>query len=34
MPDFARRFGQLDDKGEWHLTPSQQSIITSLLSAG
>ena len=34
MPDFARRFGQLDDNGEWHLTPSQQSIITSLLSAG
>ncbi|KAH6904945.1 sugar transporter [Coprinopsis sp. MPI-PUGE-AT-0042] len=29
MPDFIRRFGELDAAGEYHLSPSRQSIITS-----
>ncbi|KAH9486467.1 Low-affinity glucose transporter [Psilocybe cubensis] len=34
MPDFIRRFGELDDQGKFFLSSSRQSIITSLLSAG
>ncbi|KIY65663.1 general substrate transporter [Cylindrobasidium torrendii FP15055 ss-10] len=35
MPDFAKRFGEFNSEaGEWQLNSSQQSIITSLLSAG
>ncbi|KII94314.1 hypothetical protein PLICRDRAFT_36565 [Plicaturopsis crispa FD-325 SS-3] len=34
MPDFIRRFGELGDDGEYFLSSSRQSIITSLLSAG
>ncbi|PPQ78039.1 hypothetical protein CVT25_015584 [Psilocybe cyanescens] len=34
MPDFIRRFGELGDNGEFFLSSSRQSIITSLLSAG
>ena len=34
MPDFQRRFGQIGSDGQPFLTSSQQSIITSLLSAG
>ncbi|KAF8807875.1 general substrate transporter [Phlegmacium glaucopus] len=34
MPDFVRRFGQLDASGKPFLSSSRQSIITSLLSAG
>ncbi|KAF9040293.1 general substrate transporter [Hymenopellis radicata] len=33
MPDFIRRFGELEN-GEYVLTSHRQSIITSLLSAG
>ncbi|KAF8899307.1 sugar transporter [Infundibulicybe gibba] len=34
MPDFIRRFGEMDANGEFFLSSSRQSIITSLLSAG
>lgn len=34
MPDFQRRFGEVDANGTPSLSPSRQSIITSLLSAG
>lgn len=34
MPDFIRRFGQVDSSGNFFLSSSRQSIITSLLSAG
>ncbi|KAF6765549.1 general substrate transporter [Ephemerocybe angulata] len=34
MPDFIRRFGELGPDGEYFLSSSRQSIITSLLSAG
>ena len=34
MPDFVRRFGELDASGNPFLSSSRQSIITSLLSAG
>jgi SP family sugar:H+ symporter-like MFS transporter len=34
MPDFIRRFGELDASGNPFLSSSRQSIITSLLSAG
>ncbi|EGO05363.1 hypothetical protein SERLA73DRAFT_101147 [Serpula lacrymans var. lacrymans S7.3] len=34
MPDFQRRFGQIGSDGQPYLSSSQQSIITSLLSAG
>ncbi|KAI0275470.1 general substrate transporter [Gloeopeniophorella convolvens] len=34
MPDFVRRFGQVDSNGQHFLSSSRQSIITSLLSAG
>ncbi|KAI0783335.1 general substrate transporter [Abortiporus biennis] len=34
MPDFVRRFGEMGPDGEFVLTSSRQSIITSLLSAG
>ncbi|KAF8963897.1 general substrate transporter [Flammula alnicola] len=34
MPDFVRRFGQVDENGQHFLSSSRQSIITSLLSAG
>jgi MFS transporter, SP family, sugar:H+ symporter len=34
MPDFIRRFGELDASGKPFLSSSRQSIITSLLSAG
>ncbi|KAJ3558801.1 hypothetical protein NM688_g710 [Phlebia brevispora] len=34
MPDFQRRFGQIDSNGNPFLSSSRQSIITSLLSAG
>ncbi|KAF5352859.1 hypothetical protein D9756_006125 [Leucocoprinus leucothites] len=34
MPDFIRRFGELGADGEYFLSPSRSSIITSLLSAG
>ncbi|TEB04014.1 sugar transporter [Coprinellus micaceus] len=34
MPDFIRRFGEIDENGEYYLSSSRQSIITSLLSAG
>ncbi|GJF00199.1 MFS sugar transporter [Phanerochaete sordida] len=34
MPDFQRRFGELDSTGTPFLSPARQSIITSLLSAG
>ncbi|KAF8913162.1 sugar transporter [Gymnopilus junonius] len=34
MPDFIRRFGQVDENGQHFLSSSRQSIITSLLSAG
>jgi MFS transporter, SP family, sugar:H+ symporter len=36
MPDFQRRFGhpKNDGSGEWELSASRQSVITSLLSAG
>ncbi|KAI0049845.1 sugar transporter [Auriscalpium vulgare] len=34
MPDFIRRFGEIDSNGEYFLSSSRQSIITSLLSAG
>ncbi|RXW18128.1 hypothetical protein EST38_g7728 [Candolleomyces aberdarensis] len=34
MPDFIRRFGEIDANGEYFLSSSRQSIITSLLSAG
>ncbi|KAF9558302.1 sugar transporter [Agrocybe pediades] len=34
MPDFVRRFGQVDGNGNFFLSSSRQSIITSLLSAG
>ncbi|KAF8644246.1 hypothetical protein AX16_008601 [Volvariella volvacea WC 439] len=34
MPDFIRRFGEVDANGNYHLSSSRQSIITSLLSAG
>lgn len=34
MPDFQRRFGEVDANGTPFLSASRQSIITSLLSAG
>ncbi|KAF8203957.1 sugar transporter [Pholiota molesta] len=34
MPDFIRRFGEIDSDGNYFLSSSRQSIITSLLSAG
>lgn len=34
MPDFIRRFGELNADGEYELSSERQSIITSLLSAG
>ncbi|KAI0694412.1 general substrate transporter [Cytidiella melzeri] len=34
MPDFQARFGEIDSDGNVFLSPSRQSIITSLLSAG
>ena len=34
MPDFQRRFGEVDADGVPFLSSSRQSIITSLLSAG
>lgn len=34
MPDFQRRFGEIDSDGQPFLSSSRQSIITSLLSAG
>ena len=34
MPDFQRRFGEIDADGNPFLSSSRQSIITSLLSAG
>lgn len=34
MPDFIRRFGEQDANGDFFLSSSRQSIITSLLSAG
>jgi hypothetical protein len=34
MPDFIRRFGELGADGQFVLSSSRQSIITSLLSAG
>jgi sugar porter (SP) family MFS transporter len=34
MPDFIRRFGEVGGNGEYVLSSSRQSIITSLLSAG
>ncbi|KAL4248477.1 major facilitator superfamily protein [Pleurotus pulmonarius] len=34
MPDFIDRFGEMQSDGTKILTPSRQSIITSLLSAG
>ncbi|KAF9486548.1 sugar transporter [Pholiota conissans] len=34
MPDFIRRFGEVDSNGNFFLSSSRQSIITSLLSAG
>ncbi|KAF4623455.1 hypothetical protein D9613_002266 [Agrocybe pediades] len=34
MPDFVRRFGEVDGNGNFFLSSSRQSIITSLLSAG
>jgi SP family sugar:H+ symporter-like MFS transporter len=34
MPDFIRRFGEQDADGNFFLSSSRQSIITSLLSAG
>lgn len=34
MPDFINRFGEPGPDGKMVLTPSRQSIITSLLSAG
>jgi hypothetical protein len=35
MPDFIRRFGEFDEgEGDYVLSSSRQSIITSLLSAG
>lgn len=35
MPDFVQRFGEpIGPDGEYILTSSRQSIITSLLSAG
>jgi MFS transporter, SP family, sugar:H+ symporter len=34
MPDFQARFGEIDSNGNAFLSPSRQSIITSLLSAG
>lgn len=34
MPDFVRRFGEQGADGEFFLSSSRQSIITSLLSAG
>ncbi|KAJ2924765.1 hypothetical protein H1R20_g12329, partial [Candolleomyces eurysporus] len=34
MPDFIRRFGEINADGEYFLSSSRQSIITSLLSAG
>lgn len=35
MPDFVRRFGELNaSTGEYVLSSHRQSIITSLLSAG
>ncbi|TFK42071.1 general substrate transporter [Crucibulum laeve] len=34
MPDFIRRFGEIDGNGQPFLSSSRQSIITSLLSAG
>ncbi|KAJ3574621.1 hypothetical protein NP233_g1641 [Leucocoprinus birnbaumii] len=34
MPDFIRRFGEQDSNGNFFLSSSRSSIITSLLSAG
>ncbi|KAF8131591.1 general substrate transporter [Boletus edulis] len=34
MPDFIRRFGQVDSTGQSYLSSSRQSIIVSLFSAG
>ncbi|KAF9011200.1 general substrate transporter [Cyathus striatus] len=34
MPDFIRRFGEVGPDGQFFLSSSRQSIITSLLSAG
>ena len=34
MPDFIQRFGERGEDGEFFLSSSRQSIITSLLSAG
>jgi len=34
MPDFAARFGQINEDGQPYLSSSRQSIITSLLGVG
>lgn len=34
MKDFIRRFGELGPDGEYFLSTSRQSLITSLLAAG